>query len=133
MQPLGHLAALRLGLGTAGVSPVARKSFFIGFIESLRHREAPRYGSAWGPTDSSSIHPDRVEELQLETRVTRSPSLEVEVELPPRLPLGRSVGDDDLDRVIVDLVGNAAAAVEEVAQVAAKFHDERDILRPLLR
>ena len=55
------------------------------------------------------------------------------MELPPRLPLGRSVGDDDLDRVIVDLVGNAAAAVEEVAQVAAKFHDERDILRPLLR
>jgi hypothetical protein len=35
-------------VGTAGVSPVARKSFFIGFIESLRHREAPRYGSAWG-------------------------------------------------------------------------------------
>ena len=48
VQPLGHLAALRLGLGTAGVSPVARKSFFISFIESLRHREAPRYGSAWG-------------------------------------------------------------------------------------
>ena len=35
-------------VGAAGVSPVARRSFFIGFIESLRHREAPRYGSAWG-------------------------------------------------------------------------------------
>jgi glutamate dehydrogenase/leucine dehydrogenase len=56
-----------------------------------------------------------VEELQLETRVMCSPGLEVEVELAAPLALGRSVGDDDLDRVIVDLVGNAAPAVEEIA------------------
>src|SRR5713226_9313560 len=37
-----------------------------------------------------------------------SPGLEVEVELAAPLLLGRSVGDDDLDRVIVDLVGHAA-------------------------
>jgi hypothetical protein len=55
-----------------------------------------------------------VEELQLETRVMCSPGLEVEVELAAPLMLGRSVGDDDLDRVIVGLVGNAAPAVEEV-------------------
>ncbi len=35
-----------------------------------------------------------------------SPGLEVEVELAATLALGRSVGDDHLDRLIVDLVGN---------------------------
>jgi len=44
----------------------------------------------------------------LETRVMCSPGLEVEVELAAPLALGRSVGDDHLDRVIVDLVGNAS-------------------------
>jgi hypothetical protein len=61
-----------------------------------------------------------VEEFQLETRVMRSPGLEVEVELTPPLPLVASVGGDDLDRVIVDLVGNEAPAVEEVPQVGAE-------------
>jgi len=43
-----------------------------------------------------------------------SPGLEVEVELAAPLALASSVGDDDLDRVIVDLVGHAAPAVDEV-------------------
>jgi hypothetical protein len=43
-----------------------------------------------------------------------SPGLEVELELAAPLALARSVGDDDLDHVIVDLVGNAAPAMEEV-------------------
>jgi len=55
-----------------------------------------------------------VEELQFQTRVLCSPSVQVEVELAAPLALGRSVGDDHLDRVIVDLVGNAAPAVEEI-------------------
>ena len=55
-----------------------------------------------------------VDQLQLETRAMCSPGLEVEVEFAAPLALGRSVGDDDLDRVIVDLVGNAAPPVEEV-------------------
>ena len=54
------------------------------------------------------------EDLQLETRVMRSPRLEVELQLPAPLALGRSVGDDHLDRLIVDVVGNTAPAVEEV-------------------
>jgi hypothetical protein len=58
--------------------------------------------------------PGSVEELQLETRVMCSPGLEVEVEFAAPLALGGSVGDDDLDRAIADLVGNAAPAVEEV-------------------
>ena len=49
-----------------------------------------------------------------------SPGLEVEVELAAPLALGRSVGDDDLERVIADLVGNAAPAVEEVPQVGVE-------------
>jgi len=55
-----------------------------------------------------------VEELQFEAQVMRSPGLEVEVELAAPLALGRSVGDDDLDHAVVELVGNAAPAVEEV-------------------
>ena len=47
----------------------------------------------------------------LETRVMCSPGLEVEVELAAPLALGRSVGDDHLDRVIVDLVGNASTGL----------------------
>ena len=43
-----------------------------------------------------------------------SPGLEVEVEFAAPLALGGSVWDDDLDRAIVDLVGNEAPAVEEV-------------------
>jgi hypothetical protein len=43
-----------------------------------------------------------------------SPDLEVEVELAAPLALARSVGDDDLERVIADLVGHAAPAVDEV-------------------
>jgi hypothetical protein len=58
--------------------------------------------------------PGSVEDLQLDTRVMRAPGLEVEVELAAALALGRSVGDDHLDRVILDLVGDAAPAVEEV-------------------
>ena len=66
-------------------------------------------------TDSSRFtRLGSVEELQLETRVMCAPGLEVEVELAAPLALGRRVGDDDLERVIVDLVGNAAPAVEEV-------------------
>ncbi len=61
-----------------------------------------------------------VEELQLETRVMCSPGLEVEAELAAPLALGRSVGDDDLDRVIADLVGDAAPAVEDAPQVGAE-------------
>jgi hypothetical protein len=61
-----------------------------------------------------------VEEFQLETRVMCSPGLEVEVELTPPLPLVASVGGDDLDRVIVDLVGNEAPALEEAPQVGAE-------------
>src|SRR5437870_4049734 len=64
--------------------------------------------------------PGSVEELQLETRVMCSPGLEVEVEFAAPLALGRSVGDDHLDRVIVDLVGNAAPAVEEVRRSARR-------------
>ena len=59
--------------------------------------------------------PGSVEELQFETRVMCSPGLEVEVEFAAALALGGSVGDDDLDRTIVDLVGNAPPAMEEVA------------------
>jgi hypothetical protein len=58
--------------------------------------------------------PGSVEELQFETRVMCSPGLEVEVEFAAPLALGGSVGDDDLDRAIADLVGNEAPAVEEV-------------------
>jgi len=43
-----------------------------------------------------------------------SPDLEVEVELAAPLTLASSVGDNDLDRLIVDLVGHAAPAMEEV-------------------
>ncbi len=45
----------------------------------------------------------------------RSPGLEVEIELAAPLARARSVEDDDLDRVIADLVGNAAPAVQEVS------------------
>ncbi|SRR6266568_62043 len=48
------------------------------------------------------------------------PDLEVELEFAAPLALACSVGDDDLDRVIVDLVGNAAPAVEEIPQVGAE-------------
>ena len=61
-----------------------------------------------------------VEELQLETRVMCSPGLEVELELAAPLALATSVGDDDLDHVIVGLVGNGAPAVEEVPEVGAE-------------
>jgi hypothetical protein len=44
----------------------------------------------------------------------RSPGLEVEIELAPPPVLARSVGDDDLDHVILDYVGNAAPPVKEV-------------------
>jgi len=64
-------------------------------------------------TDSRAIDSGSVEELELVTLVMCSPGLDVEVELAPRLVLGRNIGDDDFDRVIVDLVGNAAPAVEE--------------------
>jgi hypothetical protein len=57
-------------------------------------------------TQARSLGP--VEELQLETRVARAPGLEVEVELAAPLALAGRVGDDDLERVVVDLVGNAA-------------------------
>src|SRR5213592_1813080 len=49
-----------------------------------------------------------------------APGLEVEIELAAPLVLGRSVGDDDLDRLVVDLVGNAAPPVQEVPQVRAE-------------
>ena len=58
--------------------------------------------------------PGSVEELQLETRVMCAPGLEVEVELAAPLALARSVGDNHFDHVILDLVGNAAPAVEEI-------------------
>ncbi len=44
-----------------------------------------------------------------------SPGLEVELEFAAPLALGRSVGDDHLDRAIVELVGDAAPALEELA------------------
>jgi hypothetical protein len=56
-----------------------------------------------------------VEELELETRVMRSPSLEVEAGLAAPLTLTRGVGDEDLDHVILDHVGNAAPEVKEVS------------------
>jgi len=43
-----------------------------------------------------------------------SPDLELEVELAAPLARASSVGNDDLDRVILDLVGHKAPAVEEV-------------------
>jgi hypothetical protein len=49
-----------------------------------------------------------------------APGIEVEIELAAPLALGRSVGDDDLDRVVFDLIGNAAPAVQEVPQVRAE-------------
>jgi 2-methylcitrate dehydratase PrpD len=55
-----------------------------------------------------------VEELQLETRVMCSPGLEIELELALSLALAGSVGDDDLDHVILDHVANAAPAAEKV-------------------
>jgi len=64
--------------------------------------------------------PGSVEKLQFETRVMCSPGLEVKVEFAASLALGGSVGDDDHDRAIVDLVGNAAPAVEEVPEVGAE-------------
>ena len=42
-----------------------------------------------------------------------SPGLEVEVELAASLALGKSVRDDHLERVIADLVGDAAPALKE--------------------
>jgi hypothetical protein len=42
-----------------------------------------------------------------------SPGGEVEIELATLLVLARSVGDEDLDHVILDHVGNAAPAFEE--------------------
>jgi hypothetical protein len=58
--------------------------------------------------------PGSVEELQLEARVVCLPRVEVEVEFAAPLALGGSVGDDDVDRAIAELVGNEAPAVEEV-------------------
>jgi hypothetical protein len=49
-----------------------------------------------------------------------SPGLEVEIELSAPLALAWSVGDEDLDHIIRDRVGNAAPAVEEVPQVGAE-------------
>jgi hypothetical protein len=60
-----------------------------------------------------------VEELQLETRVRCPPGLEEEVQLAAPLGLTGSVGDDDLDHVILDHVGDAAPAVEELPEVYA--------------
>ncbi len=65
-------------------------------------------------TDSIAIPPGSIEELQRETRVMCALGFEVKPELTPPLPLARSVGDDDLDHAILDLVGNAAPTVEEV-------------------
>ena len=59
--------------------------------------------------------PESVEELELEAAgVMSSPGLEIEIEFAAALTLGRSVGNDDLDQVILDHVGNAAPAVKEV-------------------
>jgi hypothetical protein len=55
-----------------------------------------------------------VEEIQLQTRVMCSPGLEVEMELATPLLHSRSAEDDDLDHVIVNFVGSAAPAVQEV-------------------
>jgi len=43
-----------------------------------------------------------------------SPGSDVEIELAALLVLARSVGDEDLDYVILDRVGDAAPAFEEV-------------------
>ena len=59
-------------------------------------------------------------ELELESRVVCKPGLEVEIELAAPLALARGVGDEDLDHVILDHIGNAAPAVEEVAEVGAE-------------
>jgi hypothetical protein len=80
----------------------------------VRLREARRSETDAGVYRLKRDPPGSVEELQRETRVTCAPGFEVEPELAPPLPLVRSVGDDDLDHVILDLVGNAAPAVEEV-------------------
>ena len=49
-----------------------------------------------------------------------SPGLEAEAELAAPLALGRSVGDDHLDRVIADLVGDAAPAVKKSRRSVAE-------------
>ena len=78
-----------------------------------RHAEVRRSESGAGVQRLKRDPPGSVEKLQRETRVTCAPGFEVEPELAPPLPFVTSVGDDDLDHVILDLVGNAAPAVEE--------------------
>jgi len=52
--------------------------------------------------------------LQVAVSCDADASFDTPQEFAAPLALGRSVGDDDLDRVIVDLVANAAPPVEEV-------------------
>ncbi len=55
-----------------------------------------------------------VEQAKLDLRVMCSPGGDVEIELAALLVLARSVGDEDLDHLILDQVGNAAPEVEVV-------------------
>jgi hypothetical protein len=64
--------------------------------------------------------PESVEKLQLETPGDVSARSQGRDRARGALALGRNVGDDDLNRVVVDLVGNAAPAVQEVPQVRAE-------------
>jgi hypothetical protein len=96
-----------------GSSATTRTAALLCKTEFARAQGRCDVRSAWG-VELKRESLGSVEELQLETPVMCSPGREVEVELAARLALGRSVGDDNLDRVIVDLVGNAAPAVEEV-------------------
>jgi hypothetical protein len=59
-----------------------------------------------------------VEQVQVEARMMRSPGLEVEIELAVP-PSGGSVEDDDLDRAIADLVGDAAPAARSAPTARA--------------
>jgi hypothetical protein len=49
-----------------------------------------------------------------------SPDLEIKAELVALLALASSVGEDHLDCLTVDLVGNAAPPVEEVPEIGAE-------------
>jgi hypothetical protein len=102
-----HRVAFRLFSTTWPATPPGKS-------ESARARQVPPIQGALG----ACLNRDplgSVEELELETRVMRSPGLEVEVELAAPLALARSVGDEDLDHAILHHVGNAAPEVKEVS------------------
>src|SRR6266508_5081907 len=82
--------------------------------DGVRAQRARRRGGAWAAYWPKREPLESVDELELVTRVMCSPGLEVELDLAAPLPVARSVGNDDLDHVRLDHVGNAAPAVEIV-------------------